>query len=79
MPLTGTASTWRDTIISDMGISFTGMSVAEEDLVKNAWLAICQAHITHITTNSLILTTGVTGTGTPGGPLSITAQPGVLT
>lgn len=78
MPLTGTASTWRDSLISAMGISFTGMSPTEEALVKDAWLAICQTHITHITNNALITvaTTGVTGTGSPGGPLPITAQPG---
>jgi len=78
MPLIGTASTWRDSLISAMGINFTGMSPAEEAIVKAAWLAICQTHITHLTTNSLILTTGVTATGTPGGPLPITAQPGSL-
>lgn len=79
MPLTGTASTWRDSLISAMGISFTGMSPTEEALVKDAWLAICQTHITHITTNALVSTTGVTSTGTPGGPLPIVSQPGVIT
>jgi hypothetical protein len=79
MPLTGSASTWRDAIISALGISFTGLSIAEETAIKNAWLAICQTHITHITTNALVSTTGTTGTGTPGGPLPIVSQPGLIT
>jgi len=77
MPLTGTASTWRDSIISALGISFTGLSAAEETAIKDAWLAICTTHISHLTTNALVLTTGVTGPGTP--PLTITAQPGNIT
>jgi len=77
MPLTGTASTWRDAIISALGISFTGLTPAEETQVKAAWLAICQTHITHITINAITSTTGVTGAGTP--PLTIIAQPGVIT
>lgn len=41
--------------------------------------AIANAVIDEITTNAVVLTTGVTGTGSPGGPLPITAQPGVIT
>jgi len=78
MPLTGTATTWRNALITAIGINFTGMSVDEENLVKNAWLAICQTHINHLTGNTLVSTTvtGVTSTGTPGGPLPIVSQPG---
>jgi len=78
MPLTGTGIIWRDAIISAIGIDFTGMTTAEENLVKDAWLALCNTHISHITGNALVGTTvtGVTGTGTPGGPLPIVSQPG---
>lgn len=77
MALAGTASTWRDAIVANLDL--TGLSVAEENIVKSAWLNICSTHITHITGNSLTLTTGVTGTGSPGGPLPIVVQPGVIT
>ncbi len=78
MPLTNTGLTWRDSLISSLGIGFSGMSTEEENLVKNAWLALCNTHISHITGNSLISTTvtGQTGTGPEGGPLPITSQPG---
>lgn len=76
MALTSTASIWRDSIVATLDL--TGLSVAEENIIKSAWLNICQAHITHITANSLTLTTGVTATGPFGGPLPITAQPGII-
>lgn len=41
--------------------------------------AIANAVIDEITTNAVVLTTGATGSGPPGGPLPITAQPGVIT
>lgn len=41
--------------------------------------AIANAVVDEITTNAVTSTTGVTGVGAPGGPLPITAQPGVVT
>lgn len=79
MPLTGTASTWADSIIA--GIDQAGMNNSEKDILKAAWQNICQKHIDHITGNASlgVFTTGVTGTGSPGGPLPITLQPGIGT
>jgi len=77
MPLIGTGSTWANTIIS--GIDQTGLNASEKALLLSAWQNICNSHISHITSNALITvaTTGVTGSGPPGGPLPIVAQPGI--
>lgn len=76
MPLTGTGSTWANSIVA--GIDQTGLNASEKSALLAAWTNICNTHISHITSNALITvtTTGVTGTGSPGGPLPIVVQPG---
>lgn len=70
------AAAWANSIITN--IDQTGMSVSEKADLLTAWTDICTAHITFITTNALVstLVNGTTGSGTPGGPLPIVAQPG---
>lgn len=77
MPLTGTSEAWATAAMAT--ITQTGLTPGEIASIKAAWKALFGVHISHLTANSLILTTGVTATGTPGGPLTITSQPGVLT
>ncbi len=59
----------------------TGLSEAERAAVVNAWKVIAGKIVTHIITNAVVnvTTSGATGTGPYGGPLPITAQPGVGT
>lgn len=57
------------------GLLPEGSSEADLDYLK----AIANAIVDHIKTNGQVSTTGVTGTGSPGGPLPITAQPGTIT
>lgn len=71
------AAVWATNIIA--GIDQTGMSVDEKAALLTTWTDLCTAHITFITVNALSLTTGVTATGPPGGPLGIIVQPGVIT
>lgn len=79
MPITGTASAWADAIVAN--IDQSKMNQTEKDTLKNGWQNICQEHIDHITGNANlgVFTTGVTGTGSPGGPLPIALQPGTGT
>ena len=75
------AAAWKIAIIFSMESSglLTGLSEAEKNSIEAAWNIVCQAHVSHITNNAITLTTGATATGTPGGPLGIVAQPGVIT
>ena len=75
------AAAWKTAIIFSMESagSLAGLTQAEKDSIEDAWDIICQAHVNHITSNAVTLTTGVTGTGSPGGPLPIVTQPGVVT
>ncbi len=59
----------------------TGLSGAEQAILITKWQIIAGAIVTYITSNTVVntLVTGVTATGTPGGPLPITAQPGIGT
>jgi len=59
----------------------TGLSEAEKASQLVTWKLIAGAIVTHIQTLGVVnvITTGATGTGTPGGPLPIVAQPGVGT
>lgn len=59
----------------------TGLSAEEHALILGKWKTIAGKIVAHITTNAVVnvATTGVTGSGAPGGPLPITAQPGVGT
>jgi hypothetical protein len=84
MPLTipsipSQAAAWADSIVAS--IDQTGMSVSEKSDLLTSWTNICIAHITFLTSNTLVntLVTGVTATGPPGGPLPIVAQPGTGT
>lgn len=79
MPLTGTGSSWANTIYGN--IDKTGLNDDEKNSLLSAWQNVCNSHITHITSNSLITvsTTGTTGSGSPGGPLPIISQPGTGT
>lgn len=56
-----------------------GFSLANAPYVSKLADAIATAVVNHIVTNAVVNTTvtGVTGVGPPGGPLPITAQPGV--
>jgi len=76
--LTGTGQVWADALMSALGVSFAGLTSGEEAMIRAYWKNLCDAHISHITSNSLIntLVTGVTGTGPDGGPLPIVSQPG---
>ena len=71
------AAAWATNVVAS--IDQTGMSIDEKAALLTTWTDLCTAHITFITVNALPLITGVTATGTPGGPLSIVAQPGVIT
>lgn len=81
MPITGTG-TAMGTAIADAIIAANDpgntMSAAEKTALRDSWGIIATEIIAHFVANGLITTsvTGVTGTGTPGGPLAITAQPG---
>jgi len=66
MPLIGSATTWRDSIIAT--IDTTDLNASELTKLNAFWLSICQVHETHITANSLINTI-VTGTS-PSGPVT---------
>jgi len=76
MALTGTAATWAASIIA--AIDTTGLTAGEITTIQDAWETILGVHINHLTGNTLVSTTvtGVTSTGTPGGPLPIVSQPG---
>lgn len=64
-------------IIADQG----ELSGAEEAIVTAKWKIIAGQIVSHIQNNAVVnvTTTGATGTGAAGGPLPITAQPGVGT
>ncbi|MEW5804666.1 MAG: hypothetical protein AB1847_21460 [bacterium] len=64
-------------LIADQG----EMSAAEEAVLIAKWKIIAGQIVSHITNNAVVnvTTTGATGTGPSGGPLPITAQPGVGT
>ena len=66
-------------IVTALASYQTGLSTAEKAQQLATWKLVATAIVTHITTSGVVTTTGVTGTGTPGGPLPITAQPGVIT
>lgn len=74
------AAAWKTSIIFSLESagSLTGLTQAEKDSIEDAWDIICQAHVNHIKNNAVTSTTGATGTGSPGGPLPITAQPGTI-
>ena len=59
----------------------TGLSGAEQTILIAKWQIIAGEIVSHITGSAVVNTTvtGVTATGTPGGPLPITAQPGIGT
>lgn len=75
------STTWATTIRSALQGAgyFDDLTDAEKNVVENGWKILLGAHVTHITGNAVTLTTGVTGTGSPGGPLPIVSQPGVIT
>jgi len=75
------AITWASDIKSalDSAGLLTGLTSEEKDKIEAGWVAIATGHVTHITTNAITLTTGVTAVGPPGGPLPITLQPGIIT
>lgn len=80
MPLTGTASAMANQIVTQIKATANPpLTPAQESKMITDWTAICTGMITHITTNAVVNTTvtGATSAGTPGGPLPITAQPGV--
>jgi len=66
-------------IATAIAASQPGLDAAEQAAQLAAWKIIAGAIVLHIQTNGVVLTTGATGAGTPGGPLPITAQPGVIT
>ncbi len=66
-------------IVTALASYQTGLSTAEKASQLATWKLVATAIVTHITTNGVVSTTGVTGTGPDGGPLPITAQPGVIT
>lgn len=58
-----------------------GFNLTNAPMTEKMAEAIANAVIDEITINAMVNTTvtGVTGTGAPGGPLPITAQPGIGT
>lgn len=56
-----------------------GFNLANAPYISKLADAIATAVVNHIVTNAVVNTsvTGTTGVGAPGGPLPITAQPGV--
>jgi hypothetical protein len=66
-------------IAAAIASSQPGLNESEQAAQLAAWKLIANAIVLHIQTNGVVLTTGTTGSGTPGGPLPITAQPGVIT
>jgi hypothetical protein len=66
-------------IVTALSTIQPGLSSEEQATQLAAWQAIANAIVLHFQTNGVVLTTGTTGSGTPGGPLPITSQPGVIT
>lgn len=66
--------------MADRVLTFTGGTpeAADETALRDLMKALAEEIITEFIDNAVVdvTTTGVTGTGTPGGPLPITAQPG---
>jgi hypothetical protein len=76
MALTGSGNTWAAQIV--LGIDQTGLSASEITALEDAWKNVCNTHVNHLTSNTVVSTTvtGVTGTGSPTGPFPIVSQPG---
>lgn len=56
----------------------SAINITDASQLDTVCNAIAAAIVQEITANAQVLTTGVTGAGTPGGPLPIVAQPGVV-
>lgn len=74
------AAAWKIAIIFSMESDgrLDGLTETEKDSIESAWNIVCEAHVNHIKNNAAVSTTGTTGSGSPGGPLPIVAQPGVV-
>ena len=66
-------------IATAIAASQPGLNSEELAAQLAAWKLIANVIVLHFQTNGVVLTTGTTGSGTPGGPLPITSQPGVIT
>ncbi len=66
-------------IVTALASYQTGLSTAEKAAQLATWKLVSNAIVLHIQTFGVVLTTGATGSGPDGGPLPITAQPGVIT
>ena len=63
MALTGSGSAWAGAIMA--GIDTTGLSSDEITTIRNAWISVCNSHVSHIVSNSVVVVTSVSGV-TPG-------------
>lgn len=68
-------------IVTNLKSENNKIDATEETRLTTYWTAICKGILDHIKTSGVVTTTvnGVTGSGTPGGPLPIVAQPGTGT
>jgi len=83
MPLAGSGTVLGDAIVTALQGVDPSMSESAIAQLKTSWEAVGQAIVEHIVANALVsvttTTSGVTGSGPPGGPLPIVAQPGTGT